>query len=95
MFGNDLFFVLQAGNCDDAEVIYKFLDTNKIGETHAEFYIAYAIHLESKNKIKTANEIYEYGVSRLAAFLTFILNSIPLFACLICICCNGGNLQIR
>lgn len=53
-----------AENCDDAEVVYSFLDTNKIGETHSVFYISYANHLESKNKIKTANEIYECGISR-------------------------------
>ncbi|KAJ0702060.1 putative mitotic spindle checkpoint protein Bub1/Mad3 [Helianthus annuus] len=53
-----------AENCDDAEVVYGFLDTNKIGQTHSLFYISYANHLESKNKIKTANEIYESGISR-------------------------------
>ncbi|XP_071703988.1 mitotic spindle checkpoint protein BUBR1 [Rutidosis leptorrhynchoides] len=53
-----------AEHCDDAEVVYKFLYTNKIGETHSIFYISYASCLESKNKIKTTNEIYECGVSR-------------------------------
>ncbi|PWA57105.1 BUB1-related (BUB1: budding uninhibited by benzymidazol 1) [Artemisia annua] len=53
-----------AENCDDAGIVYSFLDSNKIGETHSVFYIAYASHLESKNKIKTANEIYECGISR-------------------------------
>ncbi|XP_076946137.1 mitotic spindle checkpoint protein BUBR1 [Bidens hawaiensis] len=53
-----------AENCDDAEVVFSFLDTNKIGHTHSVFYISYANHLESKNKIKTANEIYECGISR-------------------------------
>ncbi|KAI3745568.1 hypothetical protein L6452_07968 [Arctium lappa] len=53
-----------AENCDDAEVVYSFLDTNKIGERHSIFYIAYASHLESKNKIRTANDIYELGISR-------------------------------
>lgn len=57
---------LQAENCDDAEVVYSFLDTNKIGKTHSIFYIAYASHLESKNKIRTANDIYELGISRYA-----------------------------
>ncbi|KAL4579541.1 hypothetical protein LXL04_015691 [Taraxacum kok-saghyz] len=53
-----------AGYCDDAEVVYGFLNTNKIGEMHAIFYISYATHLESKNKIKTANNIYECGIAR-------------------------------
>ncbi|KAK9053344.1 hypothetical protein SSX86_029977 [Deinandra increscens subsp. villosa] len=53
-----------AEDCDDAEVVYSFLDTNKIGQTHSLFYISYANHLELKNKIKTANEIYECGISR-------------------------------
>ncbi|KAI7743752.1 hypothetical protein M8C21_007766 [Ambrosia artemisiifolia] len=53
-----------AENCDDAEVVYSFLDTNKIGQTHSLFYISYANHLELKNKIKTANEIFECGISR-------------------------------
>ncbi|KAL4579156.1 hypothetical protein LXL04_015293 [Taraxacum kok-saghyz] len=53
-----------AGYCDDAEVVYGFLNTNKIGEMHAIFYISYASHLESKNKIKTANDMYECGIAR-------------------------------
>ncbi|KAL4573727.1 hypothetical protein LXL04_020543 [Taraxacum kok-saghyz] len=53
-----------AGFCDVAEVVYGFLNTNKIGEMHAIFYISYATHLESKNKIKTANNIYECGIGR-------------------------------
>ncbi|KAL4564714.1 hypothetical protein LXL04_028782 [Taraxacum kok-saghyz] len=53
-----------AGYCDDAEVVYGFLNTNKIGEMHAIFYISYATHLESKNKIKTGNNIYECGIAR-------------------------------
>ncbi|KAD4585393.1 hypothetical protein R6Q59_035989 [Mikania micrantha] len=53
-----------AQNCNDAEVVYSFLDANKIGHTHSLFYISYANHLELKNKIKTANEIYECGISR-------------------------------
>lgn len=60
---------LQAGYCDDAEVVYSFLDTNKIGEIHSIFYISYATHMESKNKIKTANDIYECGIARYACYL--------------------------
>ncbi|XP_024991608.1 mitotic spindle checkpoint protein BUBR1-like [Cynara cardunculus var. scolymus] len=53
-----------AESCADAEVVYKFLDTNKIGQTHSIFYISYALHLESNNKIVTANDIYDCGISR-------------------------------
>ncbi|KAL8215968.1 hypothetical protein R6Q57_022805 [Mikania cordata] len=53
-----------AQSCNDAEVVLSFLDANKIGHTHSLFYISYANHLELKNKIKTANEIYECGISR-------------------------------
>ncbi|KAH0681511.1 hypothetical protein KY284_022596 [Solanum tuberosum] len=52
-----------AENCMDAEVIYSFLEANKIGLTHSSFYIAYALHMESHNKIKTANEIFNQGLS--------------------------------
>ncbi|KAF3619818.1 Mitotic spindle checkpoint protein BUBR1 [Capsicum annuum] len=52
-----------AENCMDAEVIYSFLEANKIGLTHSSFYIAYALHMESQNKIKTANEIFNRGLS--------------------------------
>ncbi|KAL3340652.1 hypothetical protein AABB24_029003 [Solanum stoloniferum] len=52
-----------AENCMDAEVIYSFLEANKIGLTHSSFYIAYALHMESHNKIKTANEIFNRGLS--------------------------------
>ncbi|KAL3619842.1 hypothetical protein CASFOL_034754 [Castilleja foliolosa] len=52
-----------AENCVDAEVIYNFLEANKIGLTHASFYIAYALHMEHKKKNKTANEIFNRGLS--------------------------------
>ncbi|RDY12948.1 Mitotic spindle checkpoint protein BUBR1, partial [Mucuna pruriens] len=53
-----------ADNCYDAEVIYAFLDANEIGKTHSNFYISYALHLESKNKFKAANQTFELGISR-------------------------------
>ncbi|CAL5383265.1 unnamed protein product [Camellia sinensis] len=53
-----------AENCADAEVIYSFLEANKIGQTHSIFFMSYALHMESKNKIKTANEIFNRGMSR-------------------------------
>ncbi|CAN8315966.1 unnamed protein product [Cochlearia groenlandica] len=53
-----------AEHCGDAEVIYKFLEVNDIGKTHAVYYIAYALHMECKSKVKTANEIFSLGVSR-------------------------------
>ncbi|KAL2895162.1 Mitotic spindle checkpoint protein BUBR1 [Bienertia sinuspersici] len=52
-----------AENCADAEVIYKFLDANNIGQSHSAYYIAYALHMEAKNKIKTANEVFNRGLS--------------------------------
>ncbi|KAK6130568.1 hypothetical protein DH2020_035660 [Rehmannia glutinosa] len=52
-----------AENCLDAEVIYNFLEANKIGVTHASFYISYALHMEQKNKNRTANEIFNRGLS--------------------------------
>ncbi|KAL7085736.1 hypothetical protein ACP275_14G297400 [Erythranthe tilingii] len=52
-----------AENCVDAEVIYNFLEANKIGVTHSSFYISYALHMEHKNKNKTANEIFNRGLS--------------------------------
>ncbi|CAJ1932872.1 unnamed protein product [Sphenostylis stenocarpa] len=55
---------LKADNCFDADVIYTFLDANGIGKTHSNFYISYALHLESKNKFKAAKQIFELGVSR-------------------------------
>ncbi|GFP98159.1 mitotic spindle checkpoint protein bubr1 [Phtheirospermum japonicum] len=54
---------LKAENCVDAEVIYNFLEAKKIGVTHASFYISYALHMEHKNKNKTANEIFNHGLS--------------------------------
>ncbi|XP_062097272.1 mitotic spindle checkpoint protein BUBR1 [Humulus lupulus] len=53
-----------AQNCSDAEIIYSFLDTNEIGKTHAAYYISYAFHMESKNKMKMANDIFNLGISR-------------------------------
>lgn len=59
----------QAENCADAEVIYTFLDANEIGKSHAVFYISYALHMESKHKVKAANEILNRGISRCTLFL--------------------------
>ncbi|KAF5455567.1 hypothetical protein F2P56_025128 [Juglans regia] len=53
-----------AENCVDAEIIYNFLDANEIGKSHAVYYISYAWHMELKNKLKLANEIYDLGISR-------------------------------
>lgn len=55
---------LQAENCADAEIIYNFLEANKIGQAHSIFFISYALHMESKNKIRTANEVFNRGMSR-------------------------------
>lgn len=52
-----------AANCIDAQVIYSFLEANKIGLTHASFYISFALHMESKDKTRTANEIFNRGIS--------------------------------
>ena len=56
--------VVQAENCVDAEVIYSFLDANDIGQTHSVYYIAYALLLESKSKMKAANDMFSLGISR-------------------------------
>lgn len=53
-----------AENCGDAEIIFSFLEANEIGKSHAVYYISYALHLESKNKMKLANEFYNLGISR-------------------------------
>lgn len=56
--------VWQADNCSDAEVIYKFLNANEIGQTHSCYYISYALHMESKHKLKIADDIFNLGISR-------------------------------
>ncbi|KAJ3679013.1 hypothetical protein LUZ60_017024 [Juncus effusus] len=53
-----------AGNCEDAEVIYGFLEANGIGQSHAVFYSSYALHMESKNKLKKADDIFNLGIAR-------------------------------
>ena len=64
LFDSRSYFVLQAGNCADAEVIYRFLEANQIGQSHAIYYMSYASLLESKNKLRKANEIFHLGISR-------------------------------
>lgn len=59
-----MILVLQAENCADPEVIFSFLHANEIGKTHSEFYISYALLMESKNKVKAANELLNLGISR-------------------------------
>ncbi|XP_033141778.1 mitotic spindle checkpoint protein BUBR1-like [Brassica rapa] len=51
-------------HCADAEVIYKFLEVNDIGRTHGFYYRDYGLHMEYKGKVKTANEIFNLGISR-------------------------------
>lgn len=53
-----------ADNCLDAEVVYNFLEANNIGQTHSSFFISYALHMEAKDKMRTANEIFNRGLSR-------------------------------
>ncbi|XP_078443504.1 BUB1-related (BUB1: budding uninhibited by benzymidazol 1) [Wolffia australiana] len=55
-----------AQNCNDAEVIYSFLEANRIGQSHSIYYVAYALLLESKNKIRSADEIFNLGIARKA-----------------------------
>ncbi|CAN6843264.1 unnamed protein product [Brassica oleracea] len=58
------FILLKAEHCVVAEVIYEFLEVNDIGRTHGLYYIDYALHMECKGKVKTANEIFNLGISR-------------------------------
>ncbi|KAF9683289.1 hypothetical protein SADUNF_Sadunf05G0197400 [Salix dunnii] len=53
-----------AENCVDAEVIYNFLDANEIGKSHSAYYLAHALHMESRSKMKIANDIFNLGISR-------------------------------
>ncbi|KAF0935704.1 hypothetical protein E2562_035752 [Oryza meyeriana var. granulata] len=55
-----------AGNCADSEVIFRFLEANQIGQSHTNYYLSYASVMESKNKLKKANEIFHLGISRKA-----------------------------
>ncbi|XP_008811842.1 mitotic spindle checkpoint protein BUBR1 [Phoenix dactylifera] len=55
-----------AENCADAEVIYSFLEANQIGQSHSIYYSSYALHMESKNKLRKADEIFNLGISRKA-----------------------------
>ncbi|CAH8303656.1 unnamed protein product [Eruca vesicaria subsp. sativa] len=50
-----------AEHCADAKVIYKFLEVNEIGKTHALFYIAYAMHMDFKNAkpVEKFNDAYK------------------------------------
>uniref|UniRef100_A0A0D9VD94 BUB1 N-terminal domain-containing protein n=1 Tax=Leersia perrieri TaxID=77586 RepID=A0A0D9VD94_9ORYZ len=55
-----------AGNCADSEVIFRFLEANQIGQSHTNYYLSYASLMESKNKLKKANELFHLGISRKA-----------------------------
>jgi checkpoint serine/threonine-protein kinase len=54
----------QAGNCADAEVIYRFLEANQIGQDHAIYYMSYASLMDSKNKLRKSDEIFKLGIAR-------------------------------
>ncbi|XP_064955007.1 mitotic spindle checkpoint protein BUBR1-like isoform X2 [Musa acuminata AAA Group] len=72
-----------ADSCADAEVIFQFLEANQIGQSHSIFYTSYAMHLESKNKLRKADEILNLGLARKArslvkledAYRTFLVRS--------------------
>lgn len=55
-----------ADNCEDAEVIYDFLEANNIGQSHSCYYSAYALHMEFKNKLRKADDIFNLGIARKA-----------------------------
>ncbi|CAF2100226.1 unnamed protein product [Brassica napus] len=42
----------------------RFLEVNDIGRTHSLYYRDYGLHMEYKGKVKTANEIFNLGISR-------------------------------
>ncbi|PVU95251.1 hypothetical protein BB559_002806 [Furculomyces boomerangus] len=48
------------------EDVFQYLLSNKIGDALALFYEEYAGHLESKQKISKADEIYQLGINRKA-----------------------------
>ncbi|GAB2235097.1 hypothetical protein Droror1_Dr00004379 [Drosera rotundifolia] len=52
-----------AENCADAEVIYNFLEVNKIGQIHSVYYIAHALHMEGKLKIQLADNLFNRGLT--------------------------------
>ncbi|RWR72761.1 mitotic spindle checkpoint protein BUBR1 [Cinnamomum micranthum f. kanehirae] len=72
-----------ADNCADAEVIFSFLEANQIGQTHSSYYISYALHMESKNKWRKADDVFNLGIARKAqplhkleaAYKKFLLHS--------------------
>ncbi|KAJ8498174.1 hypothetical protein OPV22_008726 [Ensete ventricosum] len=55
-----------ADHCADAEVIFQFLDANQIGQSHSIFYTSYAMHLETKNRLRKADDILNLGLCRKA-----------------------------
>ncbi|XP_040377148.1 mitotic spindle checkpoint protein BUBR1 isoform X2 [Oryza brachyantha] len=55
-----------AGNCADSEVIFRFLEANQIGQSHSIYYLSFASVMESKNKLKIANEVFNLGIARKA-----------------------------
>ncbi|XP_020081272.1 mitotic spindle checkpoint protein BUBR1-like [Ananas comosus] len=73
-----------AENCADSEVIYSFLEANQIGQNHAIYYTSYALCMESKNKLRKADEIFNLGIARKAEpvekleaqYRTFLVRSV-------------------
>ncbi|XP_020109173.1 mitotic spindle checkpoint protein BUBR1 [Ananas comosus] len=73
-----------AENCADSEVIYSFLEANQIGQNHAIYYTSYALCMESKNKLRKADKIFNLGIARKAVpvekleaqYRTFLVRSV-------------------
>ncbi|KAK6943759.1 Mad3/Bub1 homology region 1, partial [Dillenia turbinata] len=76
-----VYLLLQADNCNDAEAIFSFLDAKHIGESHSLCYIGYAKHMESRNKVKIANDIFSLGIaSSISSMFHFVFSKTPCFA---------------
>lgn len=74
-------FFSQAENCADAEVIYRFLEANEIGQNHSFYYCAYALLMESKNKLKKADEMFNLGIARSCPTLTLLTYIMQAYHC--------------
>ncbi|KAK6943068.1 hypothetical protein RJ641_028445 [Dillenia turbinata] len=56
------------GNCSSIVVSH-------IGESHSLYHMVYAKHMESRNKVKMANDIFNLGIARFIGEVAWLLTS--------------------
>ena len=65
-------FVLQAKNSSVPADMFRYMDEQEVGRTHAVFYVTWAQHLEGQGEYQQAERVLHEGLSHKAQPLASI-----------------------